>query len=129
LEEKCFQDYKKIAYAAALSAGLSLLIPSGAIAQDQDHHDQQSQDQDHHGQQSQDQDHHGQQLQDQHRDWSNNSNYQMGAREGSKDHKSNQRKTHNHKFDNDDDRRAYQAGYDSAWQGNQNSGHDEDRPH
>jgi hypothetical protein len=114
-----FPRIKKIAYAAALSAGLSLLIPTGAIAQDQDHHDQQSQDQDHHGQQSQ----------DQHRDWSNNRNYQLGTRDGAKDHKSNQRKTHHHKLDNDDDRRAYQAGYDSAWQGNQNPGHDEDRPH
>jgi hypothetical protein len=112
-----FPRIKEIAHAAALGAGLSLLIPTGAMAQD--HHDQQSQDQDDHGQQSQ----------DQHRDWSNNRNYQMGTREGAKDHKSNRRKTHRHKFDNDDDRRAYQAGYDTAWQGNQNPGRDEDRPH
>jgi hypothetical protein len=102
-----FSRTKKFACAAALGAGLSLLIPPTALSQDQDHHDHQSQ--------------------DQHRDWSTNRYYQMGTHEGTKDHYKNHRKTHHHKFTNDDDRRAYQAGYENVWHGNQNGG--ENRPH
>ncbi len=122
------QRIKNLAHAAILGAGLSLLIPPCAVAQDQDRHDQQSQDQDRHHQQSQDQDRHDQRSQDQNRNLSNNQYYQMGMREGANDHHSNRRKTHRHKFRSDEDRQAYQAGYDNAWQGNQNSGRDEDRP-
>ena len=101
-----FPVIKKFAFAAALGAGLSLVVPPTALAQDQDRHDQQAQE---------------------HRDWSGNRYYQMGTREGDKDHASNHRRTHRHKFKNDDDRQAYQAGYESRWQGDRD--HDQNRPH
>lgn len=103
-----FPAIKKFAYAAVLGAGLSLLVPPAALAQDPDHHDQQFQE---------------------HRDWSSNRYYQMGSREGDRDHTRNHRRSHRHKFRSEDDRQAYQAGYESRWQGEQRHDNDQNRPH
>lgn len=93
-----FRTIKRFACATAVATSLTLLIPVVGFAQDadRDHHD---------------------------RDWANNSYYQMGSREGSKDFEHHHRKTHKHKFRSDDDRRAYAAGYDNSWQGNQDRDH------
>lgn len=112
-----FSAARKIACATALSASLVLIIPAAVFAQDQDHRDSRQQ------QGS--------------RDWANNSSYQMGQREGNNDHQRNRKKNHKHKFKSDEDRRAYSAGYDNAWQGNQDRDKSErdrnpdvqDRPH
>ncbi len=60
--------------------------------------------------------------------YANNPYYQMGTREGSKDHDKNKRKKHHHKYKNDQDRQAYEQGYEQSWQG-QHGSHDNDRPH
>lgn len=53
-----------------------------------------------------------------HADYSNNSYYQLGNREGYEDYnKKQQRKAHKHKFRNDEDRAAHDAGYQQGWSG------------
>lgn len=45
--------------------------------------------------------------------WSNNRYYQMGQRDADDDHRNNRRGRHDHNFNNDEDRRAYEAGYNA----------------
>lgn len=53
-----------------------------------------------------------------HPDYSNNSYYQTGNREGYQDYqKKQQRKEHNHRFRSDDDRAAHDYGYQQGWTG------------
>ena len=56
-------------------------------------------------------------YQAEHPDYSKNSYYQQGNREGYKDYKDNKQRKHNHKFKNDDDRHAYDYGYEQGHQG------------
>jgi hypothetical protein len=80
--------------AAALSATPALATPT---AQDQDHRDRD---------------------QNQHPDYSNNSYYRLGNKEGLQDHRKNlQRSTHNHNYKTDMDKRAHDDGYHQGWQG------------
>jgi hypothetical protein len=56
----------------------------------------------------------------QHPDYSNNSYYKLGNREGYQDYKKKtQRKEHNHKYRNDEDRQAHDYGYQQGQQGQQ----------
>jgi hypothetical protein len=67
------------------------------------------------GVQDQDRDHDQAQR---HSDYSNNSFYKLGNSEGYQDYKSGkQRKEHNHKYRNDDDRQAHDYGYQQGLQG------------
>jgi hypothetical protein len=55
-----------------------------------------------------------------HPDYSNNSYYQLGNREGYQDYgRKQQRKQHRHKYRNDDDRAAHDSGYQQGWSGQQ----------
>jgi len=89
--------------AAAISVTPAQAVP---IAQDQVHSDQ-----------------------NQHPDYSNNKYYQLGNKEGLEDHEKNvQRKTHNHNYKTDDDKKAHDAGYQQGWQG-QDYHDDHQAPH
>lgn len=73
--------------------------------------------------------HRDQHATQEHSNYSNNSFYQMGNREGYQDYqKHTQRKAHNHKYRNDEDRRAHDEGYQQGWQGHEYH-NDTDRPH
>lgn len=52
------------------------------------------------------------------RDYSNNSYYQMGQREGQQDRGRNKQRNHRHHYKNNEDRQAYQSGYQNSWGGN-----------
>jgi hypothetical protein len=53
--------------------------------------------------------------------YANNTYYKMGYREGTEDYKRRkQRKEHNHKYREDEDRRAHDYGYQQGWQGPRN---------
>lgn len=54
--------------------------------------------------------------------YQNNRYYQMGVREAEQDYGHHKRRDHRHKFHNDEDNQAYQAGYEHAW-----SSHDSNR--
>jgi hypothetical protein len=43
--------------------------------------------------------------------WANNKYYKMGEKDADNDRRHNRHGKHNHKFKHDDDRRAYEAGY------------------
>ncbi len=99
-----------VALMSALTAAPSFAAPTGVAFQDRDH----------------DRDH----DREQHLDYSNNRYYNMGNREGYQDYnKKQQRKEHNHKFRNDDDRRAHDYGYQQGWTGTRGYNTDSDRPH
>lgn len=70
---------------------------------------------------AQEQEHHNQNMQSQqHTDYSNNEFYRTGNREGYEDYQHHsQRKTHNHKYRSDEDRRAHDTGYKEGWSGHQ----------
>lgn len=78
---------------------------------------------------AQDQDHHDfTQEQAAHPEYANNHYYRLGNSEGYEDYKrKTQRKEHNHKYRNDDDRKAHDYGYQQGWQGQRyGSDHDHD---
>ncbi len=53
-----------------------------------------------------------------HVDYSRNSYYKLGNREGYQDYRrKTQRTEHNHKYRSDDDRKAHDYGYQQGWQG------------
>lgn len=65
-----------------------------------------------------------------HPDYSNNTYYSMGNREGYQDYqKKQQRKSHKHHYRSDDDRAAHDYGYQQGWQGQRgyNSNNSNDR--
>ncbi len=67
----------------------------------------------------QDRDHHEQRADD-HPDYSHNSYYRTGNREGLQDHRRNTQRAedaHRHHFKSDDDRKAHDYGYQQGWQG------------
>jgi hypothetical protein len=69
---------------------------------------------------SQDQQHKDQQYKDQaqHPDYSNNSFYRLGNKEGLEDHQRNvQRTSHNHHYKTDEDKAAHDYGYQQGWKG------------
>ena len=60
---------------------------------------------------------------DDHHDYSNNSYYRLGSREGEQDRRRNkQRANHNHHYKSDEDRKAHDYGYQNTW----NNGHTDD---
>ena len=66
--------------------------------------------------------------------YQNNRYYQMGSREGQRDYARNRRMDHRHRFHHDEDRQAYEAGYQRSWSSrdnrdNRDDHHDENRPH
>jgi hypothetical protein len=91
---------RTIAATAAISIAMTTLPAFAAAspaAQDQEHHEA---------------------AQAQHPDYSKNSYYKTGNREGYQDYqKKQQRKTHNHKYRTDEDRAAHDYGYQQGWQG------------
>ncbi len=92
---------RTIAVAAALTVALTVAPSLGAMtfvgAQDQDHHDDAKT----------------------HPDYSNNSFYKQGNKEGYQDFKTKSHKVHNHKYKNDADHQAYDYGYQQGSQGQQ----------
>jgi hypothetical protein len=55
---------------------------------------------------------------DDHPEYKKNTYYKLGNREGYEDYqKKTQRAEHNHKYRNDDDRKAHDYGYQQGWQG------------
>lgn len=64
----------------------------------------------------------------QHPDYSRNSYYKTGNREGYQDYqKKQQRTTHNHNYRSDQDRAAHDYGYQQGWQGQRGYPKDTDR--
>lgn len=60
-----------------------------------------------------------------HPNYSNNSYYQLGNREGYQDYgKKQQRKEHRHKYRSDDDRAAHDYGYQQGWSGQRYNSND-----
>jgi hypothetical protein len=47
--------------------------------------------------------------------WTNNKYYKMGLKDADNDRKHNRRDRHHRNFKHDDDRRAYEAGYNERW--------------
>lgn len=47
--------------------------------------------------------------------WANNKYYKMGMKDAENDHRHNRRDRRHRKFKQDDDRRAYEAGYNTTW--------------
>ncbi len=109
----------RMAACGAVLAVAASTVPCMASAigftgvQDQEHHDQ---GQEHHDQ--------GQE----HRDYSNNTHYQQGNNEGYNDYTNKSHRKHHHKFKNNDDRDAYNSGYQQGYQGQRGDHHDEN-PH
>jgi|GEM_PF-6983965 len=102
---------RHFALITAFAIGAAVCIaPASATPFAQDH------DRDHRDQRN-DQDHRDQRNND-HPDYSNNSYYRLGNREGLQDHRRNtQRTAHNHHYRSDDDRNAHDYGYQQGWQG------------
>ena len=50
-------------------------------------------------------------------DYEKNHFYNLGNREGYRDHKKKEHTERNREFSNDDDRRAYEDGYEKGWEG------------
>jgi hypothetical protein len=48
--------------------------------------------------------------------YANNQYYRMGQTDAERDQRQNKHKKHNHNFKNDDDRQAYESGYNGRWQ-------------
>jgi hypothetical protein len=93
------KQLQRLAIFTALAIGVTAFSVTPALAipmaQDQDHKDQ-----------------------SQHPEYSNNKYYQLGNKEGLEDHeKKVQRKTHNHNYKTDDDKKAHDYGYQQGWQG------------
>jgi hypothetical protein len=106
-EEVHMNALRIFAAAAALSlAGSALPAHAAPAAQNQEHRDADRQN--------------NSNSSNNHTDYSNNSYYQLGNREGYQDYgKKQQRKMHNHKYRNDDDRSAHDSGYQQGWSGQQ----------
>lgn len=68
------------------------------------------------------------QNQNNQRDWSNNSYYKVGQREAEQDRKHHKQRKHNHHYKNDEDRQAYESGYQNSWNSD-NHDHDHDSDH
>jgi len=63
-----------------------------------------------------------------HPDYSNNTYYQTGNREGYEDYqKKEKRKSHDHKYRNNDDRAAHDYGYEQGWRGERGYKDNDDR--
>jgi hypothetical protein len=52
---------------------------------------------------------------DRNNQWANNKYYKMGMKDADNDRKHNKRDRHHRKFKHDDDRQAYEAGYNQGW--------------
>lgn len=116
------------ALALFVALGCSAAVP--VVAQDNDHRDQQAQqdqrrdqDRDHRDVQNHDQDRDHDNMQNRDERYVSNKYYQQGWKDG-QNHKHK-----NHKWKNDDDRQAYEAGYGHGDRGEQwqNSGHKRDK--
>ena len=125
--------FRVLAGAAALSL-FTAALPALAAPQPQEHHDQNGGN----GYNN------GNRQNNDHPDYSNNSYYALGNREGYQDHnRKHQRKNHNHKYGSSQDRAAHDYGYQQGWSGQRgynsngynNSGadnganHNSERPH
>jgi hypothetical protein len=78
---------------------------------------------------TQDNDHHEARSEESHPEYTSNSYYRLGNREGYQDYERKaQRKGHHHKYRNDDDKKAHDYGYQQGWQG-QRADHDNHDPH
>ena len=98
-EEIVKKQLRVFAATAAFSLIFTALpsIAAGPAPQDREHRDANSTD---------------------HPDYSNNSYYALGNREGYQDYqRKQQRKSHHHHYRNDDDRAAHDYGYQQWWQG------------
>jgi hypothetical protein len=90
-------------FAVAASTVPSLAFASGfAAVQDQDHMQHQGQDR---------------------QDYSNNEYYNQGIQDGYRDYQHKRHRAHRHKFANDEDRRAYESGYQQGLQGQRGDHH------
>jgi hypothetical protein len=105
-------------HAVTLVLGVALVAPATALnsfhPQDRDQDRQeQNRDQDRdHDQNRTDRDRRGDQ------DYTNSKYYKQGVKDGDHDRdKHRSRNSHHKRFKNDDDRRAYEAGYNSAYGG------------
>lgn len=80
---------------------------------------------------AQDQDRRDNAQEQSHPDYSNNRYYKLGNSEGYHDHQhKTQRQVHNHKYRNDDDRKAHDYGYQQGLQGQRySSDHDHNDQH
>ncbi len=113
-----------------VALGCAAAVP--AVAQDNDHRDQQVQ-QDQHRDQNMDRDHdrdHNNMQNSDDRRYVSNKYYQQGWKDGGK------HKQKNHKWKNDEDRQAYEAGFrhgdhGEPWQNSKHrdDDHDHDHPH
>lgn len=105
--------FASVAAGAILAMAFHVAQPIGARAQEQEQRQNRGDDQQ-------------QQRQPQtHSDYSQNSFYQMGNREGYEDYQGKkQRMKHDHKYRNDEDRAAHDQGYKEGWEGKR---YDEDQ--
>lgn len=96
--------FASIAATGILATALTALPPSAAAAQEQ--------------RQRSNDDQRQSTVQTQHPDYSKNKYYDLGNREGYQDYeKKKERANHNHKYTNDEDRRAHDYGYQQGWRG------------
>lgn len=70
------------------------------------------------------QEHHDEATHEDHPEYRTNRYYRVGNREGYQDYqRKEQRKEHNHKYRNDDDRHAHDYGYQQGWNGTRYNEH------
>lgn len=104
--------FASIAATGILATALTALPPSAAAAQEQRQRD--NDDQRQRSPQTERPDY----SQSQHPDYSRNKYYTLGNREGYQDYeRKKERANHNHKYSNDEDRRAHDYGYQQGWHG------------
>ena len=98
---KARMRFKSRVCALALAMGMSVVPAIPALARpipDMQGHDDQHHDRD-----------------DRNDQWGHNKYYKMGMKDGEKDRHHNRRDEHHRRFKHDDDRRAYEAGYNSGY--------------
>lgn len=84
--------------------------------QDRDHdRDDRDRDRDRDGDRDRDRDRDHDRDHDRDNQWANNKYYKMGMKDADHDRRHNRRDRRHRNFKHDDDRRAYEAGYNATW--------------
>lgn len=101
---------RQLAVAAALTLGASAVAAMPAMAQQDENHDYK-------GTSSAQAQRTSPDTYANHPDYSNNEYYRTGNDEGYKDYKAHKRGKYEHQYRSDDDRKAYESGYQEGWSG------------
>ena len=101
---------RQLAVAAALTFGASAVAAMPAMAQQDENHQYK-------GTSSAQTQRSNPDTYANHPDYSNNEYYRTGNDEGYKDYKAHKRGKYEHQYRSDDDRKAYESGYQDGWGG------------